>query len=391
MTYPVSTLFSTPDARDYKYIKSGPPNGVDYPDVVDREGEVAEYEDQLDKPMCVGNGALSDCEAIGKRHGLSFDFSRVFTYRRSQFWENLPPSTQGTTIRGAFKSLSKDGAVAELLWPYNDASYYGEIPPSVLDAAAPLKALRYEWIRSPQTQYLTKEEKIEHIIDALANGLWVWIALAVSDSIRHFSGPWRTHQYQLLSSGVPDIGGHFLQIIGYDRQARMFKCLNSWGQSYGDNGISGMPFDIVDEFAFEAAVLRNFAGMYTRQAPGIKLEFWNIANIRARIVPPVSLIGQTKKLWIVALNPNDPNPATRWRYKPVLGQNDFAPVPVGPVPHCAEITFSDVYDDVYVLRDYDILGDGIAPFAGWEIYVGYGDSYDLSTMTYAKIFTVPVL
>jgi hypothetical protein len=388
--YAVNTYASSPDPRDYKYLMTGPPNGVAYPDVVDREGEVAEYEDQLTYPTCVGNGALSDCEGIGKRNGMTLDLSRMFTYRRSQIWAGLPPTIEGTTIRGALKSLANDGVPPETLWPYTPDSYLDPIPQYVMDAAAALKAQRYEAIVSPTVQSLSKEERIDHIIDAVSNGLWVWIALAVSDSIRHFTGPWRNHQYQLLSQGVPDIGGHFLQIVGYDRQARMFKCLNSWGRNYGDQGISGMPFDIVTEFAFESWVLRKFAGMYTREAPGIRREFINIANIRARIVPPIHLIGQTTKLWIVALNPNDPNPQTRWRYKPVLNQNAFAPIPTsGPIPHCAEIELTDVVDDIYALRDFDILGEGIKPFEGWKVYVGYGDVYDLNTMTYAEICTVP--
>lgn len=74
--FPVHAIASSPDTRDYKYLCTGPANGIDYPDVVDRQAEVMEYEDQLSEPRCVSNGALADCEAIGKRHGLALDLSR---------------------------------------------------------------------------------------------------------------------------------------------------------------------------------------------------------------------------------------------------------------------------------------------------------------------------
>ena len=40
-------------------------------------------------------------------------------------------------------------------------------------------------------------------------------------------------------------GGHCIIMIGYDNTTKLFQCVNSWGTSWGVNGIFYLPYDYV--------------------------------------------------------------------------------------------------------------------------------------------------
>ena len=55
-------------------------------------------------------------------------------------------------------------------------------------------------------------------------------------------GNWRTHQW--TPTGQPH-GMHYVVIVGIDHQAGMLLIENSWGNTWGDGGFGGIPFDVL--------------------------------------------------------------------------------------------------------------------------------------------------
>lgn len=379
MLYTVNTTLSDPDYRDFRFI---PDSEGPFPASLDLLPFVQEVEDQDVYGTCVANGLCSQAESIAKANSMSFDLSRMYLYMRGRQISGLGPETEGMIPRGAYKALKQWGSPDESSWPYVPENQHAIPPPIIDQLAGTRKAIKYEAVIPPGDSQMEAPERIMKIKAALNQGMQVGYASWVTESLRHLAGDWKTHNYLMLDQDDM-IGAHFWLIIGYDDASQRFLCQNSWGSGYGDGGFFGLHYHAVAEIGVEAWVLRNYNGWYNRQAPSIRRELINFANLNFRIVPPLELVGQTRKLWIVAKSPDNV-----WRYKPDLNVNNFAAVS-GPVPECAEIVLEDVVNDLFVLRDYDIFGQGLRPFAGWNVYVGYGLTYAEAHAGAALICTIP--
>ena len=60
--------------------------------------------------------------------------------------------------------------------------------------------------------------------------------------------------------GVPEsktlsYGYHAITIVGYDEVTRLFRCVNSWGTNWGDEGYAWLTYDFVREIVWEAWVI----------------------------------------------------------------------------------------------------------------------------------------
>jgi len=369
---------SQPDQRDIPFVPKIWPRSKFSPSI-DLRPNVEEVEDQLDIGSCVANGIVAQCEWLSNLKGIHLDLSRMFLYTATLAYENRL-GEEGLIPRDALKMAYRYGIPlegpqgTEVGYPYDTTKKAIDPPLAAYIEARNRRVERFEAVVAPGNG-LEKDDKIDRILSALNEGLTVGIAMSVTRSIFGLTGPWRTHQYKL---GTEDsyVGGHYMEIIGYDESCKLFLVQNSWGPKWADGGFCGLPYDIVGEMFFEAWIIRSFNGCSVPEAPGIKLELLNKYYIQARIVPEVAELKSFTNIWIGArfkdgsiyLRNNENN--NNWdkyvggemlpAYRTVLGEENLIKV---------------------------VNGMDLKPFEGVELYVAYG--YNPLTWKLQKICTVP--
>ena len=372
-----NTLPSGVDLRDIPFV---PRPGITIPDRLDQMPDVFEVEDQLDVGACVTNGIGSQVESTLKRAGRPRDLARMAHYTMTLKYENRL-GEEGLAPRDALYVARHMGLCDESKYPYDPSLRAVDPPQAIYAEAFKTRADRYEWV-VPFGSNWDASKKIDYILSAMNEGHRVGFALPVSDSIRHLSGPWQTHNYLPVSyPNNPSIGGHYMVFAGYDLALCMFLVQNSWGTKkpdgtlYGDGGFIGMPFSIVEHNFFEANIIRSFDGAEIPEEPGIKLEYVGRYRIEARIIPKPAEVGTTVNL--------------------------YAGAKIGGVLHLktSEADTWKVYDGTitpfktgHVLEKDNpvkiVNWTNLEPYSGSPVYLAYGID-PMSSWEWAQVCTVP--
>lgn len=375
------------DPRDYPYVSPFKPEQLS--GWVDMRHLVYEIEDQGDIGSCVANGICSQCELIGKQNGVKDDLSRMFLYSATKAYSGRL-GQEGLYLRNAYKVARRYGMPLESSYPYDLGLDNIDPPSDIYEAASHRKVDKFEVVVSPRNK--DYDLAVHNIKSALEEGIVVGIGMPITKSLFDFQGPFSQHEYDLEGPDVPNIGGHFMVIVGYDDMGNYFIVQNSWGEDWGNKGYGALPFDIVKEFFFEAYAIRSFNGMGMPEEPGIKLEWSGRFSAQARIVPKPSEIGEKVKIWVGG----------------VFRDQAFIKPPVHHKPHFLgfETDFSGGTDKwiavedhqmLPVIENYEIREDNpiriiswrdMTEFAGAKIYVSYGTGTVFGPHL-QEVFTIP--
>jgi C1A family cysteine protease len=182
-------------------------------------------------PVCWDQGQEGSCTAHGTLGGLVYDQlkqaltvmnppSRAFQYWCSRQLEHQTTEDSGSTVADALKALSRFGYLPEAAWPYTAANLYA--PPShevYAEAAQNAGATSHTVPRS-------------QLWNTLASGFPVVMGFVVFSS---FESP------QVAATGVAPmpgphdqvVGGHCVDLVGYDDHAETWLLRNSWGTGWG--------------------------------------------------------------------------------------------------------------------------------------------------------------
>jgi len=187
--------------------------------------------DQGSIGSCVGHGVVEAFRRVLQVNGQpDFEASRLFAYyiaRRDK------KNDTGASIRDAFKAINDLGLCSEKTIPY--CTHRFARPPSLeaLAEAQDHQAIRYE--KLPHTKWA--------IMDAVSQGFPVVYGKLIYDSFM---------TEVVAGSGmipVPNVeteschGGHCMVIFDYDENGTVE--LNSWGKSWGKDGVCNVPWKYV--------------------------------------------------------------------------------------------------------------------------------------------------
>ena len=209
-----------------------------YPNIVDLTSGFPSVYDQGALGSCVSNGLSNAMRFCMIKDGASSVWipSRLFIYYNGRVYENEPVSQDtGLSIGGAVLSVNQTRAVSEDLWPYIIADFTFQPP----------EALYLQAMQNTVFQYVAVPQTLDGIMQSLIAGYPVVIGIQVYQSFE---------SQTVAETGIvpmPDVatesllGGHCIILCGAKQDVGYFKCLNSWGASWGYNGFFFIPFNYI--------------------------------------------------------------------------------------------------------------------------------------------------
>lgn len=191
--------------------------------------------DQGQLGSCTGNGVAGLLHFVRKKHHQSTPAppSRLMLYYLAREREDAIPWDAGAEVRDALKAAVA-GACFEDLWPYDERKFAQRPPENCFTAAESDQAVVYRPVA--QEAYALKGCLYHGY--PITFGFTCYPALD-SDKVAE------TGLLPMPEPNQRDIGGHCVNLIGYDDASRHFIVRNSWGTEWGDKGYFYMPYEYI--------------------------------------------------------------------------------------------------------------------------------------------------
>lgn len=303
-----STVASVPDERDYIYV----PKKVQ-PKAASLRSSIGVIEDQGQIGSCTANATCSAVELICESTAPR-SLSRLFNYYCSRDRDNLL-GQDGATLRSAIKAAAKEGLPLEEVYPYLPDIRDDKPPQSVYDIAALTRLLKYERIvvdpSSSEMFQLWKAVK-----SAISDGYPVVVAMRIYEQFLSLKGKTQAEQnymgVMLWNQVYPfnHIGNHALVVTGYSGDT--IELENSWGTSWGDNGMGYIAATTLEADTYEAWVIKGFAD--------VNLE--PITPKEVVITAPSEVLGWYHQVWRMDVTSETDEGVLYWARHPE-GKNAF--------------------------------------------------------------------
>lgn len=194
-------------------------------------------------PPIYDQGQLGSCTAQAIAAVLQFDQvkqgqtdvftpARLFIYYNERVVLGTVDEDSGAMLRDGIKSVAKQGAPHETLWPHVIARF--RLKPS---AAAYRDGELHEAIR-----YERLVAVVDQLKGCLAAGFPFVFGFSVYESFESTAVA-RTGTVPMPRTGESLLGGHAVVAVGYDEPRRVFFIRNSWGAAWGRQGYGTMPYE----------------------------------------------------------------------------------------------------------------------------------------------------
>lgn len=238
MNYKLNYTFQKHDSRDFKFAPTThyDKNKNKLPDNFTITRYIGKILDQGNLGSCVSNAFA---KYINIRSNNTVKISRLFHYYCGRAIEgDSSLEDTGLDIRQAAKIIAKYGACPEQACPY-DISKFNSLPS--LDAFKQSKYFK-------KYTYSFVDQDIESLKKCIHN-----TNSPIIFGINVYSSFFSQEVANTGEVPIPNIniekleGGHCILMIGYNDDTRKFKCLNSWGNNWGSNGIFYLPYDYVTD------------------------------------------------------------------------------------------------------------------------------------------------
>ena len=189
--------------------------------------------DQGELGSCTANAIASAHRFDQMRQAVAGHFlpSRLFIYYNERSLEGTVKEDAGAQIRDGIKTLAKQGACPESLWPYDIAKFAKRPPRAAYREAEKHQAILY--------QRLTPT--LRQLKGCLAEGYPFVFGFSVYESFESAAVA-RTGKAPLPGKDERSIGGHAVLATGYDDRRQRFVIMNSWGAGWGDKGYFTLPY-----------------------------------------------------------------------------------------------------------------------------------------------------
>ena len=226
-----------PDQRDRIYAASLATIGA-LPPSVDLRGGCPPVYDQGDLGSCTANAIAAALQFDQMKQQVADVFvpSRLFIYYNERVMENTVDEDSGAMIRDGIKSVAKEGAPHETLWPYNIAKFRTKPSPRAYKDAAKHRAVLYQRLTQALPQFKA----------CLASGYPFIFGFSVYESFES-ADVTKTGTVPMPKPEEKQLGGHAVLAVGYDDASGRFIVRNSWGPKWGIAGYFTLPYEYMTD------------------------------------------------------------------------------------------------------------------------------------------------
>lgn len=202
------------------------------PPKVDLRPQCPPIYDQGQLGSCTGNGWAGAVEFLRMKQKLTdFTPSRLFIYYNERVEDGDVPEDNGAAVSDGADVVTKLGCPDEKLWPY-DVDKFADKPA----AGAFTDAKQHLVLQVQQvSQDLTSMKEV------LADALPIVVGFVVYESFESEQVT-RTGIVPMPGHYEKKVGGHCVDLVGYDDSQNMFIARNSWGTGWGLEGYFMMPY-----------------------------------------------------------------------------------------------------------------------------------------------------
>lgn len=229
-------LHDVHDARDFLFAKTFLKS--DMPEIVDLRTRCSPIENQETLGSCGPNALAGAMEFNDLKDGNGYtDLSRLFIYYVTRERMGTIKEDSGVSIREMVKAVAKFGACDEMMWPY-EINRYEERPHDLCYTDAEHRRIKEYWRVNGATIWHTEKT----IMYCLLEGFPIVFGLMLYESF--MTDEVAANGYVPVPAlGEKSLGGHAMEIVGYDITERQFIVRNSWGKAWGDKGYCYIPFE----------------------------------------------------------------------------------------------------------------------------------------------------
>jgi C1A family cysteine protease len=222
--YKLNYTYQQTDNRDFKFSN----NNLSI-NTTSFELKINKIYDQSQLGSCVSNGIATCIDYINN----TINPSRLYIYFNGRLISKLSSlEDTGLTIRDGCKSVAKYNTCSETEWPYNINEF--STVPNLNCYINSYKYLNYK--------YESVNQDINSIKTTLLNNYPILFGFDVYNSF-FYNTVTTTGMVQLPNTQTDILlGAHCCVIIGFNDTNQTFKCVNSWGTNWGDNGFFYMPY-----------------------------------------------------------------------------------------------------------------------------------------------------
>lgn len=222
-----------PDRRDYMFA-AAPATVAALPPRTDLRAGCPSVYDQGDLGSCTAQAiaAAVQFDQVKQAQSDTFTPSRLFIYYNERAIEGTVDEDSGAMLRDGIKSVAKQGAPHETIWPYVIPKFRTRPPAAAYRDGERHQAVRYQ--RVPRA--------LDQFRGCLAAGFPFVFGFSAYESFesRAVAG---TGILPLPRMREALLGGHAVLAVGYDDDSERFLARNSWGRRWGLGGYFTLPYE----------------------------------------------------------------------------------------------------------------------------------------------------
>jgi C1A family cysteine protease len=226
-----------PDHRDHIYA-APIAAAIPLPPIVDLRSGCPPVYDQGQLGSCTANAIGAALQFNQMKQGFADVFapSRLFIYYNERVIEGTVKADAGAMIRDGMKSVAKQGAPHEALWPYVISKF----------STKPSAAAYKDAAKHPAVLYQRVIQDLAQLKGCLAAGFPIVFGFSVYDSFES-SAVAKSGNAPMPNPTEKLLGGHAVLAVGYDDTNKWFVVRNSWGTGWGMKGYFTLPYDYLTD------------------------------------------------------------------------------------------------------------------------------------------------